>query len=674
MSLKRISEHMIDKNFVKKVDDHTDKINTVNEQLAEIAPVFLDTGIEFDGTTDMTNVFQNLINNAKANKTKKLLFPKSSYKITSPIIIDGDDLEIDLNGSTILWYGTNQVQTELRDVAVFNIKGSVVSTQTITSLQPDYRAYDGNNLGGTTRACRIKTDNNSLFAIGDYVRIEYFTGQAPYSTSTLLPNIDITTKIVDITSDGWIVVDYYSPYNFSNLTPVIAKLHKLKTVNNVKIKNFTIDDKIVPAIADADRGIGAYPDPVERATFVSGVSTFYTVNTVVENVVGKNTKFPLSINFYSYNNKYKDLFCDNPGIYGSGEGYTLQIMGCLYNDSEKIGGFATRHIIDYARSAFCRAYRCLSPYTRQLPFTMHGECEHDLVWEDCHGKFNCGHGIANFTCITQNVNFYRCSGEIQIDVDSSYVKDIKFYDCEMILRNFHPLTATFTNCKTSKPYSGASWEDLYPNKRGTTYESFLRFIGGSLDFTNVNAHATDPKISLKNYDKVQFEGVSINSDGTTSMLRLAIEEIRRFMITDSSTLRNIIFSNYATSKTIYYVIKDNIITYDIDPGGVYLFSPRTFTSSTCMLDISDNQIFTSRSDGKVVNVLHTDTFGSFNFSSSAFIIKVKNNQMYATRLSNININLNVSDATYKVINDVSGNMIYNAGSGFDATKNTIFTL
>jgi hypothetical protein len=330
-------------------------------------------------------------------------------------------------------------------------------------------SLDNDTFYSSILGCKVKTDNNTKFAVGDFAILDVKTGTN--TVNNLLPQATVICEVLEITSDGYIVLDYYSPYDWSGKT-VTGTLTQVTPRKNVMVKNLHIEDEIVVN--------STYKTDGQRDTFVSGVSFYYTKNCKAENISGKNTKFPVIINRYSHNFNGKNIKLNRPAIWDGGEGYTCQFITSNKCTLENIYGVRERHNVDISGGAFYIIKNAKSHRPKFMPFDMHGICEHSIVWENCIGAVVMCNGISEFPCIVDNVQFLNHKGAITCGGTDSYASNVKITNSDVTLLNYHAITTEIINSKVLHNTASSNY-DLFPNRRGTTDKAIFKIIGGSFD-------------------------------------------------------------------------------------------------------------------------------------------------------------------------------------------------
>ena len=403
-------------------------------------------------------VLQKLFDEAISKGIKKISIPKSEIILSEMLYVNGSNLEIDFNGSTIIWKGTSRYQENLSDRTdgIINIKGNVKSTRNIKWLTGKSPMKDGNY------ACKFELDDKTGINVGTYLQLEYYTNTkfSEYPSNSLNPLIEIMTKVIGFDGD-YVCVDYYSPFNFSNVTAVTNKCYVIEPIENVSIKNLSVLDTIEPKIPLSERGLGVYPDSNERRTFIGPVVAKHSVNCKFENIYGYNTKFPIVNMTFGYGHICNDIICDRPAIVGSGEGYTCQSVGCMFNKLDNIKCYSGRHVSDFSRSAFCEESNIYGYDMSSNSITLHGECEHDILISNSIGNMSAGHGLKYFPNMDANITYNNVKGMYEPQ-DTSYVKNIKFINCDIqdsVIRG-NQITIDNTTIRNSRGVTESSRKDI----------------------------------------------------------------------------------------------------------------------------------------------------------------------------------------------------------------------
>lgn len=391
---------------------------------------------------------------------QKIVLPKGTYTLTEPIDVTQSDIEIDGNGSTIIWEGNDDGLNNVnRLIGMFNVKGKQ------TDIKKNI-LYFNLSYGFNTQGGYVIPDTLDDLLPGDHVILDIKTGE--YDVNKLNPKVAIMTKIIEI-ADGKVYLEYANPFNFPAI--FTGTLTKVETVQNVTIKNFNIIDRAPLIEGFVSSASTQYPNYKPLA---SGVSLHYANNCIVENVKGINTKFPLVMTYYTSRIKTDNITLEHPSLIGGGEGYLVQFNNSTYCQANDCVGDKARHVVDFTYSAFGTVKRCRGYATASNSYQLHGAYEHDITFEDCIGNFGSFSG-EQFGNASKNINFVRHKGTF---TGGGYSLNYKVRDSEI------DLNGTYTDITIVDSYT-TSYKKVYkaPDKRGELLTSKIIFQGGELKLT-----------------------------------------------------------------------------------------------------------------------------------------------------------------------------------------------
>lgn len=687
-------------NFVKIDDAHkqvTEQLAESKNQLSYVSYKIQNYNILPD--TDISVGLQSLLGTASTNRLKKISIPKATYKLSTPINISGDDIELDLNGSTILWEGVSGVTGSTTDpitnvgnknnqnFGVFNVKGSFGEDINVIEYIPYYEYYmplpEQPAFTQTIITSKLKLESKDGISVGDFIRLTYRTG-AKYTTSTDYTNksdvvMDIVSQVIAIDGE-YLLLDYYSTVThagklnndtgtgilFSNTddSASMAKCKKLIPRKNVKVKNFTIVDTIVPLLPENERGSSQYTGS-DGDTFVCGVNLNGTAFCEVENVTVQNGKYPAVINRYSYKSKISNIGMLEPSIYGSGEGYTVQSFGSIYSEFYNLYGIRTRHVIDFLFAAFCFTKNAKTSYSAHTPIAIHGAGEHDLTFEDCEGQISLGHGTP-FSNIMHNINFYRHKGALKID-SRAFVTGLFFDRCDLELSTqLYPVDILITNSKLKRK---PSYDLIRSKKRGLQIESKFIVNNSEWLFYALDSHWVN---TWSDYDLIKLNNSNIKI--TTPIGNRPVQvlkNIRRIEM-NGTKISDMSFSIENTvTKDLDFIIDNSEINFTVDKSDMAIFKPLKITNAVVNVFMRNSLFNTTHTTNKMRLARIFFTAGTEDFSNTEFNIWIINNKIQAT-FANMQDLLMQSSAGFTINSIIKQNIVKNAIAGtYNSTDNIV---
>ncbi|WP_176519097.1 hypothetical protein [Bacillus toyonensis] len=580
------------------------------------------------GAVDDTAAFRAAVQYAINRRVRKLVFPYSTYKLSKPIYLNGvSDFELDLQNSTIIWDGRDVVTTDrnIRYYGVFTAmpedggfpKEQVVSWQ--KEILDTNNIIKETNFTGNTLKCSKITVNNmtSIINNGDYVRFKVgealTSGNEDYK-NVFKPTVDILCKVLYVVGND-IYVDYYSPYDFSQVNiATVSTVQKVNVIRNIKIMNALIND-ISPYKAP-DGNLGDNPN---RSRLVSGFGFYNAVNCNVENVRGRGMKLPLLMVKSSYGFEAKNVLNEYPESHGGGEGYAIHFEFCMKCHAFDVQGNDGNSVIDFSGSAFCSATRVKSTNTYSYKtIGTHGEAEHDIIFRDCEGAFGFSNSTQWFACMSINITLENCKGIITGQEDS-YI-DLLVKGGEFVFKSnkknyFRRLI--FENTKVVFGYQ----TEMLGHQRGINTPSTIKFNGDSKILCEDETAGLITRVKFKGLDVLELNG-DIDFTGYTG--KLSLENIKNINI--NANIINaplVLFNREKVIDKVNLNIKPKVIIMD----------NQSMIDRFLELDyLSDGNIFVNINGG-IVNHMKDSDCDFFKFNND-------------TNKSNVNIFINTVGVTF----------------------------
>ncbi|MED3911209.1 hypothetical protein P4597_18930 [Peribacillus simplex] len=567
--------------IVDALKDKDDKIATVNLQVADTATpeLFNTTG---DGIADDTTKLENMFNGS-GNKIK--FGRNKTYKVTRKLKITKSFTEIDLNGSTIL-LDTSTVATQIFDNKLFYVAPATVDVNAkranVTSVGVYYKF--GNS--PEKIAGKFTVNDVSKFAVGDCVVIEYQTAATNTHTLTdLKPSLATYAKILEIDVTNKIVyTDYYTELDFKGLPPVSGSgfMYVIDPVKKVTIKNGTLKSITPNATGKKDCAI--------RAEYTDGLT--------LENItlIDFNDKAiqPRYTRNFRYSNIESDVQRGDKTI-----DYVIQTLNAYNGIVENITGATNTAILDFSFGASYIHARNIQSRNNNGSWgsiQLHGEGEHDIMFENCSGYFSFANNTGEFPGHSYNITLENCKG-------ASYLMG-----CENLQINNSNLIVTSTDYSNLRIYGVSINDSKIQMTKSVLYKASTR--GGVIS----------PYIRFSNTEVIPFY------DGTTGLYKFNFIGFDEVSFSNNSRLKN---KNSAVGA---YIVLDAVKDFDFKNGKNegFLFSIRV-------------------NDGGTATPF---TFGKYVFDGVYGVISDDNN---AVKLSTTSLDAMISFAN---ISDLTGQIIF----------------
>lgn len=522
---------------------------------------------------DDTNAFRTMIQTAIDMGVRKLVVPHGTYYLSKIIWLNGaSDFEIDLQNSTIVWNGQDQV-TPTRDIRYYGVFSAIaedIPYPTHPILSWEQELYFKNNIipepnfaGNTFKCSKITIDDASDFQKGDYIRLRIGnplnSGNNDYQ-NVFKPTLDIVCKVLHVVGND-LYVDYYSPYDFSQVDiTAVGTVKKINTIRNITIKNVFIHDVSPFAAPPGNQG-----DNPNRLKLVSGIGFHYAVNCKVENVRGLGMKLPLIMAQSCYGIECKNILNEYPESHGGGEGYAIHFEWCMKCHVFDVQGNDGNSVVDFSGCAFCSGTRIKSTNTYSYKtIGTHGEAEHDIIFRDCEGAFGFSNSTQWFACMAMNITLENCKGSIAAPPDG-YL-DIVIKDGDFRIKSDEKLyfrRLVLDNTKLTVGYQ----VDFRGHQRGINVPSIVEMRNGTRIRCEDDLSGLTTRMKFFNLDTVNINDCDIDFTGYGG--KMSFENVKNINI--SSNLKNVPIVLYNRDGTLNkvnmnispkVVLIDNQISYD----------------------------------------------------------------------------------------------------------------
>lgn len=686
----------------------TGDIANITAQLDNIMIYKNFQGLKGDGVTDDSKALQDIFDLVSQTKIRKIILPKANYYITKPLYIKCDDLEVDFSGSKIIWNGVSGEANQrlLRAIGVLNVHGDYerdrgnaiyVNVEEFHPKQP-YLTADW--------VAKIKTTNNSYFKEGDFVRLDIYTGHnLTRSVDNEYPEADVMCKIVRIDAN-YIYVDYYSPFDFSKpygntlyhsgtwkyvdgynmsdgnypppLNATLGRVYKVKPISGVQVRNLVIDDRQV------------IEEDINK--LVAGVSFLFAKDYLAENIEGYNNKYPLVINRWGYKGRCKNIHLNRPAKQDAGCGYAIQWVWCMFTESNLITSHNARHTIDISGGYKHRITECDDSDTF-TGFTLHGMCEHDVVFEQC--KTSCittGHGL-EFSDMISNVRYINCVFSFYGD-NNAMSYNMYYENCDILMTTFYNFDATFNKCRIK--FIDGLVNEKYPcrGRNKTKKKSSLKFYDCKIttDGTQISIKWYDEllfdencefiqdddsqnflsrSISLKSISNIVFNCVNLDN-----IIRIYLDgtEFNNSLKNPNEAFINFTFSNNKLSKRIIA----NESGVQLNKGLVRYIYPTNINNCKLLMNISGNKVIHNKGAGVPANedsgaliMIVNGTGGgiSADYTGAEINLICTDNNIFSNNTDGIGIVCDATPTGYTLNKVIKNNILKNAPS-FDVCDTT----
>lgn len=643
----------------------------LDNQLADLSinPKNFKIASDPDDTDSILRALQFGVNNGY----RKISLPRNTYRFRKPLYLNGlNDIIIDLNNSTIEWNGSDNTLPDRNDydVGVFSVHGSTNQTKYfITAWEKEVTRNtditpEANHTGNTLKCSKVTLSDASSFSTGDYIIFQIgdpiASGNADY-TNVYKPTISVLTRIIEKVSND-LYIDYYSPYDWSQVDITTGFVQKANPIKNVQIKNLEIKD-ITPYNAPA----GITGDNPNRLKLVSGIGLRYAVDFKVENLRGLNLKLNLITGKHCYKGNISNLDNKYPKSHGGGEGYGIQMINSMKIHVEYLESNDGNSALDFSGCAFCSGrYIVTTNNIGGKTIGTHGMAEHDLLFEDCVGEFGFNNGSEYFACMSINITLNRCKGNIHSPIDS--FTEIKIINSEIFVEESTYLY--FSECELINSTLFVNpFSLIYGHKRGIAKKSNFRSIN-----SKIIALKSTSYLKFLDFEELSISGGVVDFTATTANNNVSYEDCVN--VTIASRLKNAqlqpMFKSNKTSRASL-IISDCIA--DLEQGRDGFVVLDNIKNVILLINLTGN-IFNYRGTSIIPHANLTYA-GSSNFSnksntdilinSSANVFYANNTGALIVRNSDYNDDPSLTYIRYSTNGDVIKGGSTFAGSGVNSS-------
>ena len=354
--------------------------------------------------------------------------PEQTYILSQPLYLKYDGQIVDFNHSTIEFTQDQSiphstVTSRTNYIGVLNVR-SVDYKETLTITEADMKA-------GV-----LTVSDCSPVNIGDYMQIDISSYGNVYLTDKLSPRLRTLVKVVNINPEtNQVHIDYScESYN----TPSTDFTGTAKIVNPLigcKIKNVRIIDKT--PLRNNWVTSTKNPYPTENSHFAcAGVGVANAVDVEISGIYHENGLYNTVYNMFVSHSLIKNIESYKPRLYGNGEGYCVQNLGCFDMTIEDLKGYRTRHTLDISGGAYyrCKNIQSIQSWSSDIQF--HGQYEHNIIIDGVRGDgqghelpiFHAGSG-KEFGQASADVLIKNSQLRITPDKASMMIKNLTYDNC-----------------------------------------------------------------------------------------------------------------------------------------------------------------------------------------------------------------------------------------------------
>ncbi|MED1012123.1 BppU family phage baseplate upper protein [Bacillus mycoides] len=539
-----------------------------------------------NGIADDTDA---LIQLTSSGVNKLQLGFRKTYKVRKPIPVSSSYAEIDLNGSTIIFDSTSLPGTNNN---LFYVQNGLTNPNSKRAKVTNVGVYY--KLGNTPEKImgKFTVDSVTNFKVGDTVVIEYQTESVNKHTLTdLKPSVGTHAKILEIDTVNKIVyTDYYTELDFRNLPPVAESgfMYVTTPVKNITIKNGTLKSVSTNASGKKDCAI--------RAEYVDGIN-IENITTIDFNQMAVQPRWVRNITVR--NLKSEEQQGDKP------LSYVIQCLNTYSGVFENISGTTNDAIIDFSFGSShinVRNARSSNANGAWGAIQLHGECEHDITFENCTGFFSFANNTGEFPGYSYNITLDKCKGVTYL----TGCDNLRIINSNLIAKStdFSNLRIYGVTINDSKIQLVKSV--LYKaSNRGGVLSPYIRFSN-----CDVSPYS-DGTTGLYKYPFIQFDEISFANN---CRVKNRYQGVGAYFMLDS--IKNFEYKNS--------VLEGFVFTLRVNDGGTstpFTFSRFTFNNN--IVSITDENCTTKESTSSLDAL-----FGFMNISDLTGLFTVKGNEFF----------------------------------------------
>lgn len=472
-------------------------------------------GIKGDGKTDDTDSMQTMFESIGSNVN--IIFPqKSTILVSKPIIVKGSHLNIDFNGSTLKYTGTQSLDHNNgsdRYYGALMFIGDVESTvRNIVSVSQytgwvnskDTAGHD--NYGGqknppdqVTRI-ELSAEDAATFSAGDYAEVtlkNYNTSDswsASFSDNPAQLN-GIITRVLDI-NGNFIYCDFSSEFIFDNIQ--LATMRQINPKTNIKVSNLNFIDGNETEVPDS-------PSLDDKSSWVSGLKFIRCANVEIERFRSQKQRFPAISMWQVHDIVIDDFKAKDSKYMGPGCGYGITLIACTRGRINNGRGRKVRHLVDLSASGHIFVNNCHLLNDWLNAFDCHGVGEFDINFNDCSGNFLIGNNLDEFPCMTASVNIDNCQGALKatwiykLKINRSLIRMFDFANVNRVVQ-FSVVNSTLT--------ASTNLTKLFATARNSYTDSFMILNNTSIVYSTPNEGSDDANaIRIEGYNTITFSNI-----------------------------------------------------------------------------------------------------------------------------------------------------------------------
>ena len=622
-----------------------DRLNEIDLQLAQVAINVKDFGAKGDGVTDDTKAIQDALDSM--GNTSILTSDKGkTFLVTKPLNVKFDNINIDFNGSCIVYnstYNLGNTNGRERTEGIFNVKGKEIGSN--INVRGVYR-YKTSRFDGL----KLDLDNPSSIKDGSYYYLSLSNMEWKGWSKDFTDDPIVIRQMVRIfVIDGNIIVDYDTPFDISELSGTIIEV---KPIRNVTIRN-TILNNITPIADDEyyNNDTIIQEDLTVRNSWVGGISVKYGECLKFENLEIIGNYLPGLITRSMNNSEVINFICKNPRSISAGCGYVIQCNNSRHVIIRGAKGFQTRHIVDFSASTHCHVYDSVDEYLSitTTSYDCHGIGEHDISFTNCIGSIGIGNGINEFPMQTTKIKITNCVAKY---MRIGACKEISIVNSEIGLgmsRGGQRVEKLYIdNCKVYYRFTLAIH---YALRRSMYYNPEVRITNSQIIGLNEDILSSN-LLNLQDFDKVEIINTIIDNKNRGSNITQGSTIDAKDFILKGCDVINTGFVLPTTHKNNYIFNNNNfIIEDDIPATNVYVINVNDKDSINLFLFENNVVIGTSVAKSYWLRFIGEN---GLNIG----MMKISNNIMkYVSQRVDSSINCDYKLINNNVLNNVNSDII-----------------
>lgn len=322
------------------------------------------------------------------------------YLVSEIFQFNKSNIRLKGNGAVIVYRGGRTLTEENTPHGIFSPVGTVDTTTSVAYPVEDVETFSDRVV--------VATDTNTL-NVGDWFLFRGYNGESPtggaISKYAYYPSQVVTLDDLGNNKTS-IQMTYKAGYSFLSSE---VTLGKFEPVDNVEISGFRLIDEMVATPTPDILPVPQAPE-AERKEAVGLVYARNVTNCNIYDMQSYNGLYSCVTMYSTSNCTANRVSSFKPRWFGGGEGYTVRATTSCYLNTTSLSMVGGRHVIDWTTCGWCN-HDGAHGSTDQVSFSLHTQCEHDIVLSNITGgdfyMANSAFGNVTTRITLDNCNFQK---------------------------------------------------------------------------------------------------------------------------------------------------------------------------------------------------------------------------------------------------------------------------